>query len=215
MKKTNPPNRLAEYRRGRETYKGEFVNGKMHGYGELTNPDKGVKYCGEFINGQKEGYGTLATEMGTLTGNFHKDVVNGDGVFRWKDGRAYEGQFKNNQFDGEGTVIFPEGNSLAGTWKDGQSQNLRAVFGSMEKKQNDDVMLMFSGVKKESSMKQPSLKEESQHTSNLYAKEQPQHVSTNVYAKDSRQKEQLQYEQPYSQQYPNSEGKKEQGMVES
>jgi hypothetical protein len=63
----------------------------MHGYGELTNEQKKLKYCGEFINGKKEGYGTLETEQGKLTGNFHNDVINGNGIFQWWDGRTYEG----------------------------------------------------------------------------------------------------------------------------
>ena len=86
----------------------------MHGYGELTNKTKNTAYEGEFVNGKKEGYGTLRTQQGRLTGHFHNDLINGQGIFQWLDGRRYEGEFKDSRFHGEGTITYPEGNSMVG-----------------------------------------------------------------------------------------------------
>lgn len=103
----------------------------MHGYGELTNTSNNLQYKGEFIKGKKQGYGSLTTSKGTLTGHFMNDVIDGEGEFVWsQDGKRYKGYFKNSKFDGIGTIIFPQGNSLTGLWKEGQSQSLKAVYDS-------------------------------------------------------------------------------------
>ena len=85
-----------------------------------------------------------------LTGHFKDDVVDGEGQFRWLDGRYYRGQFKESKFDGEGHIYFPEGNSLFGTWKDGQSVHLKAVFSSHKDKGNSMIRGMFDSVMKDS-----------------------------------------------------------------
>ena len=100
QKKENPPKYMAVYRTPHEIYCGEFKDGVMHGYGELTNKEKDFEYFGEFINGKKEGYASMKTAKGRLTGRFHNDLITGEGSFHWYDGRRYEGQFRNSKFHG-------------------------------------------------------------------------------------------------------------------
>jgi hypothetical protein len=35
-------------------------------------------------------------------------------MFKWKDGKVYEGQFKKSQFDGRGTIKYPNGKTVEG-----------------------------------------------------------------------------------------------------
>ena len=102
----------------------------MHGYGELSNKARNIEYKGEFVKGRKEGLGSMKTEHGRLTGNFHNDLINGEGTFQWYDGRCYEGEFKDSKFHGQGKITYSEGNAIAGEWKDGQSYNLKAIYGN-------------------------------------------------------------------------------------
>jgi hypothetical protein len=52
--------------------------------------------------------------LGTLTGFFKNDLINGHGKFEWDktDGRVYEGQFKDSKFHGEGKITLKNGNIL-------------------------------------------------------------------------------------------------------
>ena len=43
--------------------------------------------------------------------------MEGKGVEEWKDGRKYEGEFKNGIKDGEGTFEWPNGKKYIGSWK--------------------------------------------------------------------------------------------------
>jgi hypothetical protein len=58
-------------------------------------------------------------------------------VFQWYDGRCYEGQFSNSRFHGEGRITYPEGNSLVGTWRQGQSDVMKAVYGKPNSSTNN------------------------------------------------------------------------------
>lgn len=49
-------------------YRGEFLNGRMHGFGDYQKKDTHISYTGQFFNGKKQGFGSLHTETGTLTG---------------------------------------------------------------------------------------------------------------------------------------------------
>jgi len=48
--------------------------------------------------------------------------LNGQGRFTWKDGKKYEGDFKNSKFHGEGVVIYPNQNKIRGTWADNHNK---------------------------------------------------------------------------------------------
>jgi hypothetical protein len=50
------------------------------------------------------------------------DVVNGEGVYTWKDGRRYEGQFDKNQFHGKGKIYMPNNIILEGIWVNGHNK---------------------------------------------------------------------------------------------
>lgn len=62
------------------TYKGEWLDGKMHGFGTYKYPkgSKGLKYEGSFKYGDKHGLGT----------------------FKFADGNQYIGHFKKGKMHG-------------------------------------------------------------------------------------------------------------------
>jgi hypothetical protein len=43
--------------------------------------------------------------------------MNGTGIFRWPDGRIYEGEFVNDLKQGKGRIMWPDGNKVYdGEW---------------------------------------------------------------------------------------------------
>lgn len=50
--------------------------------------------------------------------------MEGKGVENWKDGRRYEGDFKNGKKDGEGTFDWPNGNKYVGSWRSGKQHGV-------------------------------------------------------------------------------------------
>ena len=46
--------------------------------------------------------------------------MNGQGIFRWADGRSYNGSYKNDIKHGQGTMIWPDGKRFTGQWKEGK-----------------------------------------------------------------------------------------------
>ena len=73
-------------------YEGNFLNGMLHGYGNLYFIDKCVTYKGNFYNGYVHGWGTLEYEL--------------DQTYY-----QYQGQFKNSKIHGTG-IIYDKTNNL-------------------------------------------------------------------------------------------------------
>jgi hypothetical protein len=131
-----------EYDNG-TVYKGEFVEGKRHGYGVEDYPN-GDNYDGYWKEDVRHGYGTfskadgsklegnwvdgeLTCSHGTLTysngdvfqGDVVKGMAHGSGILRTKVGGIYDGEFKDNYIEGYGIFIFSDGSSFNGDWKHG------------------------------------------------------------------------------------------------
>lgn len=75
-------------------YKGEFIEGKKHGYGvyEFKN---GLKYKGEYRGGVREGKGALYNPSNKI---------------------AYEGEFSKGLPHGNGFILDKKGNKCATIW---------------------------------------------------------------------------------------------------
>ncbi len=46
--------------------------------------------------------------------------MEGKGVFKWPDGRVYNGEYKNDKKDGYGEFSWNDGRKYKGYWKDGK-----------------------------------------------------------------------------------------------
>ena len=75
-------------------YKGNWVNGKMEGFGELTLSE-GEVYIGFFLNG----------------------FPNGHGIRKWANGDFYEGSYENGYQTGQGMFLsLEQGWKYVGDW---------------------------------------------------------------------------------------------------
>ena len=132
-----------------ERYAGELLNGLRHGKGTVYYKKNGkIKYKGDFVNGKYEGFGELYDENGTLQckGNFkngkceediklyyYNGIINYEGQFvnglkhgkgkkYYENGKIqYEGYFINNKYEGIGKLFYKNGEiKYEGTFKNGK-----------------------------------------------------------------------------------------------
>ncbi|KAM5138988.1 MORN repeat-containing protein 4 isoform 2-T7 [Callospermophilus lateralis] len=87
-----------------EEYRGEWKEGRRHGFGQLLFADGGT-YLGHFENGLFNGFGVLTFSDGSrYEGEFAQGKFNGVGVFIRHDNMTFEGEFKNGRVDGFGGI---------------------------------------------------------------------------------------------------------------
>lgn len=102
---------------GKGIYKGEYKDGKRHGFGKCTY-SYGV-YLGEWEEGKKCGIGKFTfTDGRILEGNWQDDKPNGRGKDTYANGNVYEGEFKDGKRDGWGRFTLAGGGGYEGEWKD-------------------------------------------------------------------------------------------------
>ena len=119
---------------GLTRYRGPFVDGKFHGFGELELIDKRIVYKGNFALGKRSGRGTEwdRNTNNVYIGQWRNDRRNGRGIqaFRvdnWNESRHtelwlsentenYYGEFRNDNFDGQGTYRWEDGVKYIGGW---------------------------------------------------------------------------------------------------
>lgn len=106
-------------------YKGEYLNGKKHGFGVMNvlHPDfKGDKYVGEFKEGMMYGQGTYTYVNGNkYVGEFKDGKRNGQGTFTSANGNKYMGEFKDGKQNGQGIRYSAKGSiEESGIYKDGK-----------------------------------------------------------------------------------------------
>ena len=80
-----------------ESYEGEFLNGKRHGFGSYFYAN-GSKYIGEWSN----------------------DRANGKGTMIFVSGAKYVGEVKNAKRHGQGTYFYVDGERLTGKWNENE-----------------------------------------------------------------------------------------------
>lgn len=51
-------------------------------------------------------------------------MMQGFGVYQWRDGRRYEGEYHQNKKHGKGNYIYSDGSLFEGAWKNGQQHGL-------------------------------------------------------------------------------------------
>jgi hypothetical protein len=101
-----------------DLYEGQWKGNARHGYGVLTkiNGDvvEGMWEYGRFVGSGKNKYGCIS-------GN----CDNGYGVYHWKTGEKYAGNWKNKQRSGKGTNTWKSGAKYTGNW----SNNMQNGYG--------------------------------------------------------------------------------------
>jgi hypothetical protein len=119
-------------------YQGEFINGKRHGEGTITQLN-GNHYEGNFIDDKRHGKGifrwingaTMETEWiqdnriyspkPNFEGGRHNILFQykGLGLYTYKTGAYYKGQFKGGLFNGYGTYVGEQGSIYKGQFENG------------------------------------------------------------------------------------------------
>lgn len=105
-----------------DTYEGEFENNMFNGHGKYIFKDGGGKYTytGEFIDGSMTGKGRMTFKNDDIAeGMFVNGKCNGQGKV-WKySGDIYEGGLRNNFYHGRGKLTYKAGGYYDGDWNDG------------------------------------------------------------------------------------------------
>ena len=105
----------------RETYDGDWRNGKRHGEGTAKMIDGSVSYKGGWKNDLPDGNGTFKYRNGSVyTGGFRAGKMHGNGVMTYTNGTTYDGQWKNDKQDGQGTMKFHNGHVYKGEFSKGK-----------------------------------------------------------------------------------------------
>jgi len=112
-----------------DVYVGDFKDGQRHGYGIYTSV-QGHRYEGEWFADQRHGIGTLtfATKSsdgkgepkwaGTYQGEWHQNLKQGKGVFKYQNGDVYEGSWSKGMKHGAGIYTYSSGDRYEGMFKD-------------------------------------------------------------------------------------------------
>ena len=97
-------------------YIGNFKDGNRHGEGSMTWED-GHTYKGQWVNNKMHGKGTYKTNLFTYTGNFKEGSMTGQATLKYTNGGTYTGNIKEGAKEGQGTQKFPNGAIYTGEWK--------------------------------------------------------------------------------------------------
>jgi hypothetical protein len=107
-----------------DVYKGEFVNGNLHGQVVIEMFSKREKYIGMYKNGLMHGKGTYTFADGAkYFGEWKENKFHGQGKFIYENSDKYVGEFKDGAKHGQGTYFYFAENSwrgdlFVGEWKD-------------------------------------------------------------------------------------------------
>jgi hypothetical protein len=98
--------------KGLGIYKGEWLNSKMHGFGEYEGyPDgshAGLTYKGYYKKDKKHGDGKFTSKRYSFEGEYRKNKLK-LGKLTWPNGRVFEGKFVHGKIK-LGRNIWPNGN---------------------------------------------------------------------------------------------------------
>ena len=98
--------------KGLGIYKGEWLNSKMHGYGEYEGyPDgshAGLTHKGYYKKDKKHGDGKFTHPNGAVFEGEYRNNKMKLGKFTWPNGTVFEGEFRNDKIK-LGRYIWPNG----------------------------------------------------------------------------------------------------------
>jgi hypothetical protein len=107
------------------TYYGSCVDGKAHGLGRAMGRDT---YIGEFSQGKKHGNGFYQWASGAIYyGSWVNDHIEGNGKYFYENGNRYEGGMHDGDRSGIGIMYYANGDRYEGGWVEG----LRSGEGTM------------------------------------------------------------------------------------
>ena len=118
-----------------DTYTGEVQNGKYHGQGQYYFKTQNAVYRGEFVSGRQHGPGVLSnavTSEAIYDGLWEYGKKTGLGNYFYGSEEYYNGEWKNDEKEGNGFFSF-RGGSYNGQWirnRAGGRGNLKLADGT-------------------------------------------------------------------------------------
>lgn len=117
-------------------YRGDWKDGARFGYGVIYYPpnkknlgdDYMVSYKGNWINDKKSGYGTIVYKNSKFTGLFYENIMNGNGLKKYKNGDVYYGGMLGDKYHGLGTKIYKDNSKYIGNWLNGKYEGYGTFF---------------------------------------------------------------------------------------
>ena len=108
---------------GDDVYEGEWKDDLEHGKG-IYKYDKDFIYNGDWVNGKMEGKGFLKVSKSYYEGDFKNDTIEGRGraIYIKENNKkeVYEGEFKDGKRHGKGIYKYSDGRIYNGEWKFGE-----------------------------------------------------------------------------------------------
>lgn len=129
-----------------EVYDGEWKWDHRHGMGELRCNDGSV-IKGEWQQGKIHGFATVVDQKGTIVyeGEFKDGMRHGLGRQLFESGDMYDGGWQNGRLHDRGVYYFTNGDRLYGMWREGIYDGV-GVFhyadGSISRREYRDGLLM-------------------------------------------------------------------------
>ena len=117
---------------GTTAYRGEYQDGKRHGFGAAYYKDGALSYAGFWKEGKKDGLGVS-----------FRDGDHALHIARWENGKPggfvslfdsqgslrYSGRFENGKKQGAGVTVNPaDGTLFVGKWQDGEATGVGSAF---------------------------------------------------------------------------------------
>ncbi len=103
-------------------YRGGLRGTRLHGAGEYESKVQGFKYRGEYLDGNMHGKGNLTFASGdNFEGEFADNRPNGKGVYKFANGDSYVGEMKAGAISGRGLFTTKAGDSIDGTFIDARA----------------------------------------------------------------------------------------------
>eukprot|EP00042_Codosiga_hollandica_P055477 m.778823 g.778823 ORF g.778823 m.778823 type:complete len:722 (-) comp59124_c0_seq3:3874-6039(-) len=103
------------------SYEGDFENDLYHGEGVLEYSDNRIKYDGNFVEGRIEGFGCITFPSGErYEGELLDGKRHGQGIYQYANGSSYLGAWVDDRMEGHGVFKSADGESFEGYWVDNQ-----------------------------------------------------------------------------------------------
>ena len=130
-------------------YSGEFLDSYLNGNGTITNNIQNEKYHGMFEKNEFNGKGIYYYRNGDIyDGNFEYGVKSGYGKYTRNDKVEFEGFWNDDLPNGNGELIF-QGNNLKGYFRNGvfiensENEENRDIFKDINKDIKPDKISIF------------------------------------------------------------------------
>lgn len=128
-------------------YRGGLRGTRLHGSGEYESKAQGFKYRGEYLDGNMHGKGLLNFASGDVfEGEFAENRPHGKGIYKFANGDSYVGEMKAGSLTGRGLFTTKSGDTIDGTFVDGKAAGKGVYkFSSGDKYEGDMVQGRLTG----------------------------------------------------------------------